>query len=102
MELALTGDPISAEQAHAYGLVSRLSEKGGALDAALTLAERIAKNAPMSVAASKQLVRMSLDMTEPEFWEAQKPFMGKVFTSNDAKEGPRAFAEKRSPNWSGS
>ncbi len=101
MELALTADPITAEQAHTYGLVSRVSEKGAALETALTLAERIAKNAPLGVAASKQLIRMSLDVTEAEFWEAQKPLVGKVFTSNDAKEGPRAFAEKRAPNWSG-
>lgn len=102
MELALTADPITAEQAHAYGLVSRVCDKGAALDTAMALAERIAKNAPLGVAASKQLVRMSLDVTESEFWELQKPLMGKVFTSNDAKEGPRSFAEKRAPNWSGS
>jgi enoyl-CoA hydratase len=101
MELALTADPITAEQAHAYGLVSRVAEKGGALDAAVTLAERIAKNAPLGVAASKQLVRSSLDQTEAEFWEYQKAFVGKVFTSQDAKEGPAAFAQKRQPNWSG-
>jgi enoyl-CoA hydratase len=102
MELALTADPITAEQALAYGLVARVSEKGGALDAAITLAERIAKNAPLGVAASKQLVRSSLDQTEAEFWEYQKSFVGKVFTSQDAKEGPAAFAQKRQPNWSGS
>jgi enoyl-CoA hydratase len=101
MELALTADPITAEQAHAYGLVSRVCEKGAALGTALELAERIAKNAPLGVAASKQLIRMSFDVSEAEFWELQKPLMGKVFTSNDAKEGPRSFAEKRAPNWSG-
>ncbi len=102
MELALTADPITAEQAHSYGLVARLAEKGESLAVAIELAERIAKNAPLGVAASKQLVRASLDATEEEFWAIQGPFMGKVFTSNDAKEGPRAFAEKRAPNWSGS
>jgi enoyl-CoA hydratase len=101
MELALTADPITAEQAHSYGLVSRVSEKGGALEMAITLAERIAKNAPLGVAASKQLIRASLDQTEAEFWEFQKSFMGKVFTSADAKEGPAAFAQKRQPNWTG-
>jgi enoyl-CoA hydratase len=101
MELALTADPITAEQAQAFGLVARVSEKGGALDAALSLAERIAKNAPLGVAASKQLVRASLDQTEAEFWEHQKSFVAKVFTSQDAKEGPAAFAQKRQPNWSG-
>jgi enoyl-CoA hydratase len=102
MELALTADPITAEQAHAYGLVARVCEKGAALETALALAERIAKNAPLGVAASKQLIKMSNDVSEAEFWNAQRPLMATVFTSNDAKEGPRAFAEKRAPNWSGS
>jgi len=101
MEMAITGDPITAERAHDYGLVSRLTEKGKAAEVALELAERIARNAPLGVAASKQLIRASTGCTEDEFWEAQKPFAAKVFTSEDAKEGPRAFAEKRAPNWSG-
>jgi enoyl-CoA hydratase len=101
MEMALTAQPITADAAHTYGLVSRIAEKGQALAVAIELAEIIARNAPLGVAASKQLVRASLDLTEAEFWEAQKPLMGEVFTSNDAKEGPRAFAEKRAPQWSG-
>lgn len=102
MEMALTADPITAEQAHAYGLVARVAPKGQAVDVAMELAERIAKNAPLSVAASKLLVREQQGITEEEFWELQKPHMAKVFTSNDAKEGPAAFAQKRAPEWSGS
>ena len=90
MELALTADPSTAEQAHGYGLVSGLAEKGESLAVAIDLAERIAKNALLGVAASKQLVHASLDATEEEFWAIQAPFMGQVFTSNDAKEGPRS------------
>lgn len=101
LEMALTGDPISAEDAHRYGLVSRLSEPGGAVDAAMALAERIARNAPLSVAASKTIVKGTRGMTDAEAWEFQKPYVAKVFTSEDAKEGPRAFAEKRPPNWTG-
>jgi len=101
MEMALTSDPILAEQAHEIGLVSRLAEKGKALEAALELAERIAKNAPLAVAASKQIIRQTRGMTEEDSWAMQGPLLGKVFTSADAKEGPRAFAEKREPNWSG-
>src|SRR2546421_12588986 len=101
MELALTGDPITAEQAHEYGLVSRLTEKGRAVEVAMALAERIARNAPLAVSASKQLVRQAQGVTEPEFWELQKSFVPGVFRSEDAKEGPRAFAEKRAPVWSG-
>lgn len=101
VEMALTADPITAEQAHEYGLVTRLAEPGAAVEVAMALAERIAKNAPLSVAASKQMLAMSQGRTDEEFWEAQGPVMAKVWASADAKEGPRAFAEKRSPNWSG-
>lgn len=102
MEMAITADPITAEQAHDYGMVSRVAPKGGSVEVAMELAERVAKNAPLAVSASKQLVNATIGMSEADFWEYQKGFMKAVFTSNDAKEGPRAFAEKRSPNWSGS
>jgi enoyl-CoA hydratase len=101
LEMALTADPISAEQAHQYGLVNRLTDPGGALDAALGLAERIAKNAPLAVTASKQLVHDAVAYPEAEFWDRQDGLVGQVFRSNDAKEGPRSFAEKRAPNWTG-
>ena len=101
VEMALTADPISAEQAHEYGLVTRLAEPGEAVDVAMQLAERIAKNAPLGVAASKQMLAATQGRTDEEFWEAQGPVMARVWTSEDAKEGPRAFAEKREPNWSG-
>jgi enoyl-CoA hydratase len=101
MEMALTSDPITAELGQELGLVSRLSEPGSAAADALALAERIAKNAPLAVAASKQVIRSTRGMTEEEAWAMQGPLLGKVFTSDDAKEGPRAFAEKREPNWSG-
>lgn len=101
MEMALTADPITAEQAKQYGLVARVTEKGKAVEVALELAERIARNAPLAVAASKQLIRATQGRTEAEFWELQRPLVAQVFTSEDAKEGPRAFAEKRAPSWSG-
>ena len=101
MEMALTSDPISAERGHDLGLVARLTEPGQACSAALELAERIAQNAPLAVAASKQIIRASRGATEEEGWKLQAPFSAKVFTSEDAKEGPRAFAEKREPKWSG-
>lgn len=101
MEMALTADPITAEQAHQYGLVSRIADPGQATATALELAERIARNAPLSVAGSKQLIRDTAGRTEEEFWKHQAPLARQVFTSADAKEGPRAFAEKRRPAWSG-
>lgn len=100
-EMALTADPITAEQAQSFGLVSRIAERGKSTEVALELAERIAKNAPLAVAASKQLLRSGGGMTEAEFWEHQKSFVMQVFQSDDAKEGPRAFAEKRAPDWKG-
>jgi enoyl-CoA hydratase len=102
MEMAITGDPILAEEAAALGFVARLAEKGGAVDVAMELAERVAQNAPLAVAASKQLVKATLGLTEAEFWSAQQPLQAEVFASNDAKEGPRAFAEKRPPEWTNS
>ena len=99
MEMALTAQPILAEQAHDYGLVSRLCEPGEAVDRALELAERIAKNAPLAVAVSKRLVRATQGRTDEEFWELQKPLGAKVLGSKDAMEGPLAFVQKRAPNW---
>ena len=101
MEMALTGNPISADDSKSYGLVARVTEKGGTVEAALELAEAIAENAPLAVAASKALIQAQQGITEEEFWELQKPYMASVFRSNDAMEGPVSFAEKRSPNWTG-
>ncbi|MFN3257829.1 MAG: crotonase/enoyl-CoA hydratase family protein [Ilumatobacter sp.] len=102
MEMALTADPITAEEAFDYGLVARITEKGDAVAGAIELAERIAKNAPLAVAASKRLIQATQGATDDEFYEIQNPLMGQVFGSNDAAEGPRAFAEKRAPEWTGS
>ncbi|MBR9833656.1 MAG: crotonase/enoyl-CoA hydratase family protein [Alphaproteobacteria bacterium] len=102
MEMAITGDPITAEEAHAAGMISALTEPGKAVDAAIELAERVAKNAPLAVAASKKLVLAAAQgFDEPTLWKMQEPLQKAVFTSNDAKEGPRAFAEKRDPDWTG-
>jgi enoyl-CoA hydratase len=101
MEMVITGDPITAEEGAELGLVARLAERGGAVDEAMRLAARVAKNAPLAVAASKQLVKATQGMTEAEFWAHQKPHYAAVFASNDAKEGARAFADKRTPQWTG-
>jgi enoyl-CoA hydratase len=101
MEMAVTGDPVTAEEAAQFGLVARLAEPGTAVDVAMALAERVAANAPLAVSASKQLIRATQGATEAEFWAFQGPLQATVFRSNDAKEGPRAFAEKRAPEWTG-
>jgi enoyl-CoA hydratase len=99
--MALTGDPISAEVAYEFGLVVGVVEEGMALDAAIDLARRIALNAPLSIEASRQLVRAAIGQTEEEFFLFQRSIQARVFSSKDAKEGPRAFAEKRRPLWTG-
>jgi enoyl-CoA hydratase len=101
MEMAITADPITAEDAFAHGMVVRLTEPGEAVGTAMELAERVARNAPLAVAASKQLMRRSQGVSESDFWELQKEFFATVFGSNDSKEGPKAFAEKRPPEWTG-
>ena len=101
MEMAITADPITAEEAFAHGMIVRLTEPGEAVATAMELAKRVARNAPLAVAASKQLMRQSQGLSEPEFWEVQKTFFATVFGSNDSKEGPKAFAEKRPPEWTG-
>jgi enoyl-CoA hydratase len=101
MELALTADPIDSEGAHAIGLVDRLAERGRALDVALELAERIARNAPLSLVISKRLLREQQGRTEAEFWEFQARDAAGIFASEDAREGAVAFAQKREPVWKG-
>ena len=88
MEMAVTGDNITAPEALEFGLLSQTTEDGAALDAAVALAERIAKNAPLAVAASKKLVKAAAQgYDEAELWKMQGELMGKVFGSNDAKVG---------------
>ena len=101
MEMLLTGDTITAERAAAGGLVNRVVADGTALEEALNLARQIASNGPLAVAASKELVRESYDLSLSEAREMQSRLVQVVFDSDDAKEGARAFAEKRPPRWRG-
>jgi enoyl-CoA hydratase len=101
MEMALTGDPITAERACELGFVNRVAEPGAALDVALELAEAIARNAPLALAASKRIVVEAPEWSAAEMWERQREIAGPVFSSEDAREGATAFAEKREPVWKG-
>jgi len=98
-ELALTGDPITAERGYELGLVNRVTDKGGALDAALELATTIAANGPLGLAGSKRILRESLDWPQSEAFARQLPIWQPIFGSEDAREGATAFAEKRAPVW---
>lgn len=99
--MALTGQPVGAEEAHRLGLVDRLAEPGQALEVARELAEVISRNAPLAVAASKAVVDQGFTKGPDEFWDWQGQFYSDVFGSKDAMEGARAFAEKRQPRWQG-
>jgi enoyl-CoA hydratase/carnithine racemase len=101
LELALTGESFTAEQAEAWGFVNVLTEPGGALDGAIELAERITANGPLAVATTKEILVKSVGWSEDEMWKRQLEYIIPIFSSNDAKEGAVAFAEKRSPNWTG-
>jgi enoyl-CoA hydratase/carnithine racemase len=98
MEMGLTGDPIDAVRAKELGLINQVVSVAELRDAALALAARITVNGPLAVQATKQLMLDEIGDGNPQLMgELQR----KVFTSEDAKEGPRAFAEKRAPEWKG-
>lgn len=102
MEMMLTGEPISAERALELHLINRVVPADQLLDAALGLAEVIAANAPLAVQGSKRVALGISDGARPgeiEKWRVSDTEMINVMTSEDAAEGPRAFAEKRAPVW---
>jgi enoyl-CoA hydratase/carnithine racemase len=100
-EMALTGEPLSAQLALQHGLIVRMCEPGRALDEALALAARIARNAPLGVQAVKRMLRLAPGGSEDELWPVQRELVDAVFHSDDAQEGARAFAEKRPARWTG-
>ena len=100
-EMALTAEPIDAARAFDLGLVNRVVPGDQVVDAAVALAERIARNAPLAVRASKRVMRESLEMNEPDAWALNDGAFREIGTSADALEGAVAFAEKRDPIWRG-
>jgi enoyl-CoA hydratase len=101
MEIALTGDRYPAERLRQAGLISRLVPAGQALARARELAARIAQNAPLALAATKRIIVESADWPAAEVFARQGDLVAPVFSSADAMEGARAFAEKRAPAWRG-
>src|SRR3954464_9073301 len=102
LELALTGDPITAQRAYDLGMVNELCEPGKAVDTAVTLAERICVNAPVAVRESRKVVLKAMGTDEEkELWDLSNAAFAKVAQTEDFAEGPLAFIEKRPPNWKG-
>jgi len=102
MELALTGRlDFPAERAYDFGMVNRLCDEGGALDAALELAAEITENAPLAVAESRRIMIEATDQPDDVGWRLSSEGIIKMFGTEDFSEGLTAFAEKRKPNWKG-
>jgi enoyl-CoA hydratase len=101
MELALTGDPISAELAHQHGLVNRLCEPDEALEVATALAEQICANAPVAVRESRRVVLEATHAPDEVGWKLSAEGMAAAMRSDDFREGLTAFIEKRPPRWQG-
>jgi enoyl-CoA hydratase len=100
-DILLTGRHLSATEAWEIGLVGRVVPDGQALDTALEIAERVAANGPLAVQAILQTIRDTEGMAEDDAFEIEAEIGMRVFMSEDAKEGPRAFADKRTPEFSG-
>jgi enoyl-CoA hydratase/carnithine racemase len=100
LEMVLTGDLIDVRRALGLGFVNAVVPPEELLEHALALADRIAANAPLSVAASKELVR-KVAYGSPDAQRRLEEWLAVVFSSDDAKEGATAFIEKRTPTWTG-
>ena len=101
MEILLTGKPISAQRAYEIGLVNRLAEPDALMAGALALATDIQEGAPLSVRAARETVMLATEMGRSAALRAARHASENAYRSEDAQEGPKAFAEKRRPHWKG-
>ncbi|HMN43611.1 MAG TPA: enoyl-CoA hydratase-related protein [Povalibacter sp.] len=99
MEIILTGKPITAQRAYEIGLVNRLAEPEKLMQVALELAGEILEGAPLSVQAGRETVMLATEMGRSAALQAARHASVQTYCSEDAQEGPRAFAEKRRPQW---
>jgi enoyl-CoA hydratase len=99
MELLLCADQIPAERAYEMGLLNEVCRPSDLMDRAYDYAHRITANGPFAVRKTKESVLRGLATNMPEAYQIESEISGEVFSSEDAKEGPLAFAEKRAPNW---
>jgi enoyl-CoA hydratase/carnithine racemase len=101
IEMAVTADRMGVERAHALGLVNHITSKTDLVPMAVKLAQKIARNAPLAVRESLSVVRASADLDEDALKTLSWECRNRIAQSEDYKEGPRAFVEKREPRWSG-
>jgi len=101
LEILMTGNPVSAQRAYEFGFVNHVTTPEGLMAKALELAQTICENAPLTVMAAKQMVYTATEMGRSAALEAGRRIFEPVYKSADAQEGPKAFAEKRKPNWQG-
>jgi enoyl-CoA hydratase len=101
LEVIMTGDPITAERAAQFGLVNELCEPGTALATAMALADRINANAPLAVRESRKIALETVDADDEVGWQRSSEGMLKLSQTEDFWEGPKAFIEKRPPEWKG-
>lgn len=101
MEILLTGKPITAQRAYEIGLVNRIAEPDGLMDCALALASEVLEGAPLSVQAARETVLVATESGRTEALRAAREASVACYNSEDAQEGPTAFAAKRRPQWQG-
>ena len=101
LEVILTGDPLPAERAYQLGMVNQVVEPDQVMDAAITLANRVAANAPLAVQASQKVATRAFMDDDESLWKASGEAFASIMNTEDYKEGPRAFIEKRPPKWQG-